>query len=189
MILIGISMDSYSAILRLKSGDPNRILFKSQRFSIRVLRPNVIEYSEYLIWMRDSKSNPFISGIDKSMSLSELNEYVSNKFEDPASLFLGIYTQDENTHIGNIKFEMIDTQDDVFEVGILIGDQNWRNKGVATEIITSSIIFLSKEINIRRYELGVHKDNKAAIHAYKKVGFLTVSEIDNINYLRMRFLL
>ena len=58
-------------------------------------------------------------------------------------------------------------------MGILIGDPAYRGLGVASEAIKESATWLRRHRNINQIVLGVHKNNEAAIRAYKKAGFQT----------------
>lgn len=178
--------DLISSISHLKSDRSKVDLFQSERFRVQVLRPMENNYSNYLAWMRDKKSNPFIMGIDPNMSLDHLNDYVSRKFLSPTSLLLGIFSISDKKHVGNIKFELIQDQESSLEIGILIGDSEWRNRGVATEILSQSIYHISRELKIKKFELGVHSDNAAAIRVYKKIGFRLLEQSEILDNLRMR---
>jgi [ribosomal protein S5]-alanine N-acetyltransferase len=56
-------------------------------------------------------------------------------------------------------------------MGILIGDNNWRGKGVAAEVIKANSNYLADQCGIETISLGVDKNHKAAIVAYQKIGF------------------
>ena len=75
-------------------------------------------------------------------------------------------------HIGNIKFEPVDMNNSIATMGILIGDYNWRGKGVASEVLISCSNWLYKNKNINKIILGVDKKNISAINAYKKSNFV-----------------
>jgi RimJ/RimL family protein N-acetyltransferase len=54
---------------------------------------------------------------------------------------------------------------------ILIGEESWRGRGVAPEVIKSSSEWLNKQYDINHIALGVDLKNIAAIRAYEKIGF------------------
>ena len=56
-------------------------------------------------------------------------------------------------------------------MGILKGDPAYRGVGVASEVIRESALWFKRQRDINQIVLGVHKNNEAAIRAYKKVGF------------------
>ena len=93
----------------------------------------------------------------------------------------GIFDINNNKHIGNIKYEPIDYENRTARMGILIGDECYRGKGVAVEVINVSTNWLYKKYGIRKVFLRVEISNKAAINAYKKAGFLKNNSSKDIN--------
>jgi RimJ/RimL family protein N-acetyltransferase len=57
-------------------------------------------------------------------------------------------------------------------MGMLIGEPDYRGKGVAAEVLLASARWLTSHRKIKQIVLGVSKDNAAAIRAYEKVGFV-----------------
>ena len=88
-----------------------------------------------------------------------------------AVLFFGIFSRESNEHIGNIKFEPINFHNKTAIMGILIGEEGWRGRGVTPEVIKSSSEWLNKKYDINHIALGVDSKNIAAIKAYEKIGF------------------
>jgi RimJ/RimL family protein N-acetyltransferase len=113
----------------------------------------------------------FITAAKKTSTLSSLREYVRNHSARSDTLFLGIFGKDNNLHVGNIKYQPVDSQKGYAVVGILIGDPAYRGLGVASETIKESGIWLKRHRNINQIVLGVHKKNEVAIRSYKKSGF------------------
>ncbi|WP_255413714.1 GNAT family N-acetyltransferase [Rhodoferax sp. TS-BS-61-7] len=133
---------------------------------------SVADVSErYLSWLRDEIAQRFIIGAHGDNDMDELRSYVSQREARDDLLFLGIFTHD-GTHIGNIKYEPIDSVRSVAVLGILIGEAAWRGLGVAGEVIGSSAYWLRDNRGIKTIVLGVDRDNLPAIHAYKKLGFV-----------------
>ena len=70
-------------------------------------------------------------------------------------MFLGIFLK--NKHIGNLKFEKIDTKKKTSVMGILIGEKKYRNQGFSLIALLQGMTFLNKNYNIRYFWLGVNK--------------------------------
>jgi len=64
-------------------------------------------------------------------------------------------------------------------MGILIGEKEWRGKGVASEVVKASSEYLGKTYGVRYIDLGVERGNTPAVSAYKKMQFEVVEEDDN----------
>ena len=144
---------------------------ETERFILHQLDAESDDFADYLIWMQDVIANPFISGTNSNFTMEELREYVGEKNRQIDCCLLGIFLKTDRKHIGNLKFEPIDWQAGTAWLGILIGDQRWRNVHAAREVLLASMDKLSRELNINVFYLGVSVENTAAIRSYRSIGF------------------
>lgn len=133
----------------------------------------------YLKWFSDKKIKKFVDSSPKTIQC--LQSYVKEVNADPNTFFWGIFKNQK--HIGNIKIFEINYKKKIGRLGILIGDQKYRNIGIGKEIIEATKKFLIKK-NILELWLGVEKNNFAAINSYKKCGFLKFKS--NKKYIYMK---
>jgi len=126
----------------------------------------------YLDWFHDEEIKKFIA--TKPKTLAELNGFINHCNNNKFIVLLGIFTKNEKKHIGNIKYEFLKKTYNEASMGIMIGIEQWRNKGVGTEVINQSIKVISNLYNTEIIELGVTRDNIAAIQVYKKLGFKVI---------------
>ena len=145
------------------------IAIQSGRFDLKALKPNDVN-DRYLRWI-NSANNIYIDYANQGRSLADIRSYVAKREDDDTVLFLGIFLRENNEHIGNIKFEPINFDNKTAVMGILIGEEGWRGRGVALEVIKSSSEWLNKQYDINHIALGVDSKNIAAIKAYEKIGF------------------
>ena len=143
-------------------------LLKTARFNLRTLT-KADATIRYLSWFNDKMSKQYIAY--SSTSIDELSSYIESKNASTACLLLGIFHGNE--HIGNIKYEPISYITGEATMGILIGDPQWRGKGVASEVITASASYLKKNHSTKVIILGVDTRNHSAIKSYEKLGFKT----------------
>ena len=146
------------------------ISIETQRFLLKTLVEEDVN-DDYLSWINSPNKSQYISYSSQDRSIEEIRTYVSQRIDDDSVLFLGIFVRENCKHIGNIKFEPIDFENKIAIMGILIGEENWRGKGVATEVIKSSSRWLNNQYDIREIALGVDINNKDAIRAYEKIDF------------------
>ena len=142
---------------------------ESDRFLIKSMRPEFVG-DEYLSWFQDKSTTSYINYAKENVTIESLRQYVLEKMYSNVAVFLGIFTRVDARHIGNIKFEPIDFEGGTAILGVLIGSQDWRGKGVFTEVLRATEGAL-KTLGIRRIFLGVDLTNIKAISAYKKNGF------------------
>lgn len=147
----------------------------TDRFILKVLEPNDAS-NKYLSWFDDNTAQKYIDAAKNDQSIKELQNFIKDKLISNDALFYGIFSKDSMNHIGNVKFEPISEELKTSVMGILIGEQDWRGKGVAKEVIYAVGKYLSNEWGINKMELGVAKENVAAINAYKKLGFEETSD-------------
>ena len=88
------------------------------------------------------------------------------------------------TSTGSKVYEPISLKEKSATMGILIGNKEWRGKGVAFEVIKASSEYIGKKYNIKYILLGVEKSNTPAVSAYKKMNFKIIEE--NNKTLKMR---
>jgi len=115
----------------------------TKRFQLKTLTTKDVT-EEYLSWFSNSKEvDKYIAYAQTNLHISNLREYVKEREGRKDVLFLGVFAN-SNQHIGNIKYEPIDIKGKVATMGILIGDREWRGKGVAPEVIKASSEYLNK---------------------------------------------
>lgn len=142
-----------------------------------LLRPLTTEDATpgYLAWLRAADTRRYVLSATQAESLNDLRRYIAERMNRDDVLFLGIFVRSTGHHIGNIKYEPIDSREGSAELGILIGDPAFRGKGVASEVIRASGRWLLAQRGVSRVLLGVDLTNVAAISAYEKAGFIPVT--------------
>ena len=147
-------------------------IFEGNRIYLRELKEEDAS-QEYCNWLNDPLVNKYLE--TKKATIKELKKYIREKKENENCIFLGIFIKDTDKHIGNVKLEPIDWNDKKATLGILIGDKNYWGKGIctiATKLVTE---YAFEKLGLKKIDLGVLSENKAAIVCYLKSGF----KIDN----------
>lgn len=141
-------------------------------FFMRVLDPRYDDLTAYLSWMRDKASSPDIQSTRPDFELPELVAYLQKILDSEFADQFGIFTQSDERHIGNIKFQDVSRESGSAVVGFLIGEVDLRGLGIAKEAFDCTFDWLSKSYSVTRCLLGVSKSNVAGVRAYKKMGFV-----------------
>jgi RimJ/RimL family protein N-acetyltransferase len=147
------------------------ILIETERFLLKSLTKEDVN-KRYLDWINDPNKSQYITYGNKQRDINELCSYVDERLLNESILFLGIFIRESGIHIGNVKYEPIDFQNGFTVMGILIGEENWKGKGVAKEVIRESSMWLNSKHGIQQIILGVDVRNINAIKAYQKCGFI-----------------
>lgn len=153
---------------------PKLNLLETSRLIVRPLS-QTDNIDDYLTWMKD-KSNVFIHSINPNCTKADLYNFIRTKNSDPNALLLGIFDKITGKHIGNGKFDPINLYEKYAVFGILIGDINFRGKGIGPEFIQACFHGILIPMNITKLVLSVSKSNSNAIRAYTKAGFVPSSQ-------------
>ena len=153
--------------------NPNDLFISvtTDRFVVRTLSENDVTET-YLSWFRDEAAVAHIRAAKSTQTLDSLGVFVRDKQCDPRALLVGIFTREASVHIGNLKFEPIETNSDATIIGVLIGDPTWRGKGAFREAFLAAAQRLFSLLGLRTFWLGVETNNRNAIEAYRKTGFV-----------------
>ena len=146
------------------------VFIETERFFLRALVEDCVN-ARYLEWINSLNKSQYISYSNQKHTVDEIRSYILERVNSSTILFLGIFVRGSGEHIGNIKYEPIDFQKSYTIMGILIGEKDWRGKGVAAEVIKASSMWLHNKYGIKQIILGVNTGNIWAIKAYEKVGF------------------
>ena len=147
---------------------------ETERFTIKPLT-QADATERYLGWLIKEAQEEFILSARTFQTIESIRQYI-NKFESSSiAKIFGIFITTNQEHIGNIKYDSISLTDRSAVMGIMIGEEEWKGKGVAKEVIVGTAKLLRDQLRIESIILGVKTKNKAAIKAYEKIGFKKIS--------------
>jgi ribosomal-protein-alanine N-acetyltransferase len=152
------------------------VALSTARFSIRTLRPSDVGAS-YAEWFDDSVVQEFIAWRPANDAIKELRDFVAGHVERGDSLLLGVFAGD-GRHVANLKYEPIDLMRRTAVLGVLVGDVEWRGRGLFGEVFAATAEMLRDRFGITTVRLGVDGENAAALAAYVRAGFVAVPRVD-----------
>jgi ribosomal-protein-alanine N-acetyltransferase len=147
------------------------VVIASDRFLLRPLE-EADATDRYWSWLQDARVRTYITAAAQAAGREELRRYIAERSDRDDVLFLGIFDKASGLHIGNIKYEPVNSPAGYAVMGILIGDPSFRGKRVSGEVLAATGQWLRERRGIREIVLGVHVDNHAAIRAYERAGFV-----------------
>jgi RimJ/RimL family protein N-acetyltransferase len=92
----------------------------------------------------------------------------------------------DDTYVGNTYLTNI--EDSICEYHIFIGDKNYWGKGIARKASELIIDFAKDILHLKAINLEVNKDNGAAVHLYKSLGFKEKSRSDIFIQMQLELL-
>ena len=153
--------------------------------SFKTLSKEIVEKSNYVIWINDKNINRFLEVRWTHQSKNNLYEYVENSNKSQTEFLFGIFVNDEERHekhIGNIKIYNINYKHKFADISIVIGEPKFHNKGIALKSINFIKDFAKNKIKLRKITSSSYSSNKASIKLFLKSNFIQVAEFKNHYY-------
>jgi ribosomal-protein-alanine N-acetyltransferase len=132
---------------------------------------------DYVKWLNDPLVNRFLESRFQVQDKKSVSEFVRANYNSSNSLFCGIRAVDlSRKHIGNIKLSPIDMNHGLAQVGIMIGDESARGKGIGTEAIRIISDIARHDLGLRKLTAGCYSSNVGSLIAFQRAGFEVVAE-------------
>ncbi len=136
------------------------------------LRLRAIERSDiptFVRWFNEPEVRGYLQ-LYMPMSQAAEEEWFEKQLHDESGRVFGIETL-EGQLIGNVGLHAMDRKDRCAELGIVIGEKSFWNRGYGTEAVSTLLRFAFDELNLHRVQLRVYEYNERAIRCYQKCGF------------------
>ncbi|HSR89325.1 MAG TPA: GNAT family N-acetyltransferase [Candidatus Udaeobacter sp.] len=122
----------------------------------------------YVRWFKDKEVIRYLL-LQTGITLKEERKYIRSLAHNKDHFNLAIITEN-GKHIGGSGTTLY-PKDKRADIGVVIGDKAEWGKGYSTEALNLIADYIFRKLKYNRLELTVSMDNKAALKAYKKVGF------------------
>jgi RimJ/RimL family protein N-acetyltransferase len=154
----------------------------SHRFNYRLLTVDDVT-ENYVAWMNDPTITKYLENCDEIFNLESIKNYVRVAQENPDIYLWGIFDNRNHSHVGNIKFNYSSRKHERGDIGLIVGDVSYWNRGVATEAIKTVTKYLFDVVGVKKISAGCYECNKGSLFAFKKAGY-SIEGINNsaINY-------
>jgi RimJ/RimL family protein N-acetyltransferase len=138
-------------------------------------------------------SDPELSDLDAVPPLDIPFDIYREEFREqmrnpsPTRKNFSIETMEEGRHIGNCVYYNIDKIRRQAEVGIMIGDRTYWDKGYGTDAMSTLVDYIYTNMDFKRLYLKTLEKNLRAQHSFLKCGFAPYGhmERDGYNFLLM----
>ena len=126
-------------------------------------------------WRNDKETTVYMGRKFRTQRTMEqvkdsLQNVISSDSKD--SIYYAIAKKGTREYLGGIDLTSIDPIDKTCILSIVIGKNENRNKGIASEAISLILDIAFNKLHLHKVELNVFEKNIAAIKCYKKNGFM-----------------
>ncbi|MFC1943255.1 GNAT family N-acetyltransferase [Chloroflexota bacterium] len=129
------------------------------------------------------ETDPELSQLDAALPITiTFSRYLSDyadelSYSTPSSRRFAVDTLDSK-HIGNCSYYNISETKGEAELGIMIGNRNYWNKGYGTDTVTTMVNYIFRQTNLNRIYLKTLESNSRAQKCFQKCGFTPYSHLD-----------
>jgi RimJ/RimL family protein N-acetyltransferase len=125
----------------------------------------------YLNWLNDPVITRYLESGKFPTSYEGLENFYTEVTNSPNQVILAITDSESDEHIGNVKLAPISWIHRRATFGILIGNNEYRNRGIGTEVTHLMLNYAFFKLNLQRIDLGVYANHETAVKMYEKIGF------------------
>jgi len=144
---------------------------------LRVFNEENLNDNNYLRWLRDITVASGIGRLDYLLnkSFEEVESYIRMLLNSKNDCLFAVYSEDE--FIGTSKLGHIDWRTGVSDVGLMIGDGEYRGKGLSKEIVYLTARYGFDVLSLRKLSAGCYSSNIAMKKCFEQVGFKLEGEL------------
>jgi RimJ/RimL family protein N-acetyltransferase len=140
-------------------------------------------------WHRDKELAHLDGILPTKLTLEAYSENYARDmryFKTETRHVFGIETL-EGLHIGNCAFYDIDEDNRETELGILIGNREYWNKGYGADAVSLLVDYIFKKTRLKRIHLKTLEENIRAQESFKKCGFVpyVTMQTDGLSFILM----
>jgi len=155
---------------------------------IRLREKRLVDALNDYIWHTDPELAQLDAAPLLAMTFSRyLSNYASELRYSPSTRYsFAIETQD-GKHIGNCVYYGVDETKGEAELGIMIGDRDYWDKGYGADTVTTLVSYIFRRTNLNRIWLKTLDWNTRAQKCFQKCGFTPCGHMvrDGFNFVLM----
>ena len=139
-------------------------------------------------WLNDFQVTDGLGRSGLIVTLNGEKEYLEKiNDNDMTRYYFVIVTLENDEMIGTVSIENMNYTNRSAELGIFIGDETYRGKGIGEEAIHLILDYGFNYLNLNSIHLTVLSFNERAIACYKKCGFKEVGRLREAYYLNGKY--
>jgi len=126
---------------------------------------------DYVNWMNDPEVMKCTESRFVTHDLDSIKNFVRLHERSENSVLLGIFSQDNRLHLGNIKLGPIQWQHGLGDIGLIVGRKSFWGRGIASEAIPLLCDYAFSSLKLHKLTANCYASNKGSAKAFLKAGF------------------
>lgn len=138
-------------------------------------------FADYCEYLREYENIKMIGRQEYLLSMDKhsIAEYLKQLNDSVNDSFFGVCY--DGKFIGTVKVGHIDWRIGTGDLGIMIGDKNYRGKGLSERICSIALDYAFNVLGLRRMSAGCYEDNIAMCKCFERIGFKKIGvERENV---------
>jgi len=127
-------------------------------------------------WMADPEASDMLNAPARAMKKSDIVSYIDS-FDQRSRLLLGIFEVATDQHLGFLRID-IDHASGRFLVSMLIGEPEYRNKGVTNDITVPFRDYFFETLGLKAMLATALSHNQPIIHYLRRTGWVLDQTIE-----------
>lgn len=123
-------------------------------------------------WINDIKVTHYMFMGERPAIMKRLEENWEREIASPNDVVFAIVDAKKELTIGSAGLYVINFISRHAEFRIIIGEKEYWDKGVGTEVCRLMLEYAFSKLNLNKVWLGVNADNVRAVRSYEKAGFV-----------------
>lgn len=152
-----------------RATDDPGVFLTGERVALRPLTP--LDAGVLTPWMNDDAVTYFMFTGQRPTTVEQVADEVRRQTTSPSNAVFRVDDRASGTPIGSAGLYDIHTTARKAEFRILLGAQEFWNKGYGTEVTELLTFYGFDRLNLNKVWLGVTDDNAGGLRAYTKAGF------------------
>lgn len=112
-----------------------------------------------------------LGGFSTGYALQDIDDWIEAHRTRHDEVLWVIAGADTDTCLGHVGLYRLDSRVRKAEFAILIGDPEWRGRGLGRKVTSAVVNYGFSQLNLHRIELSVLATNEAAVKLYEGIGF------------------
>lgn len=163
-------------MISVKATDKNQVSLPEQPIGISGANLYLTDIKENHLdtiykWKNDFDLNDLVIAPPFPVSYSAVQQWLQDNQKDRNQLLFGVFCHGSHQFIGIARLMFIEWIGRTADIGLYIGDRNYRGKGLGTEIVNTILSYGFERLNLRKLSLRVLESNIPAVKCYESCGF------------------
>jgi [ribosomal protein S5]-alanine N-acetyltransferase len=168
-----------------------KVVNKSNNLIIRPFKLFDVYKSNYFKWLADEEVTKYIlrNELGKNFNKEIIITYLKKILSSKQDIFFSVFFKKKM--IGTLKISKINKNKKSAEIGIMIGEKKYWNRGFGKILIKYLIVYCFEKMSLKKIYCGTLKKNIGMKKVFIDLGFKIVDNLkikfENKNYASFKF--